>query len=177
MEVNKSSEMSVPSQIQASQALGCVLSNLDTSRGEVELSGDLNLGTGETSYSKECIEGLWYRRMSEKKMLCGHRLLERELDNGRKSRETLFRVLQHYATAVAYLKQHAEQALEQWNILWQIYNSLKQCRLEDLRYLQDEALPAIAEIQIPHTPAVYDLLNEALSLALEVNYRRALKEV
>jgi hypothetical protein len=107
---------------------------------------------------------MYARRMSQFEMSHGHRVLNRELSKGsdQVSREALFLAVQHYAFAVSHLNRGLEQVGKANTIVRQLYNRFKHCRREDIRYLQDEALPIVGQTFNLDT----SIVGEALSWAL-----------
>jgi tetratricopeptide (TPR) repeat protein len=94
---------------------------------------------------EECVEGFWYQ-MGKIELLRGHLAFDRGRgnSNGKVSRKVLVKATQHYALAIGYFRQYSKQAAETRTIFKQIYSRLKYCKSDDIRCVQDQALPAIA---------------------------------
>lgn len=117
---------------------------------------------------EECVEGFWYQ-MGKIEMLRGHLAFDCGLSNhnGIGSREVLGQATQHYAFAIAYFKQYSERTIELRTIFQQIHSRFKNCKSDDIRYVQDEVLPTIAETDALDPSDLCEFLEDALSLALE----------
>jgi hypothetical protein len=107
---------------------------------------------------------IYFQKMSQAKMAHGCRILDQELNDGggSVSHEALFLATQHYALAIGYLNQSLTQPVDRDALVWQVHNCFKRCRIEDIRYLQNEAIPIIR-----HTFGLdTSILDEALNCAL-----------
>lgn len=105
------------------------------------------------------------QEIAQRETLHGHSRLNYELSNrdGQASREGLLVAVQHYAFAMVRLEQCPEWAVAKEVVQQQVYDHVVRCRLEDIRYLRDEALPIIAQTHVLDISALHNILNAALS--------------
>lgn len=111
--------------------------------------------------------GMYAQRISQSEMAHGHRVLERELgqDSNQPSREALLMAIQYYAFAASHLNWSLEQVGKTDTVVEQLYNRFKRCKREDIRYLQDEALPIVGRTFNLDTSIIGEALSQALLLA------------
>jgi hypothetical protein len=110
--------------------------------------------------------GMYAQRISQSEMSHGHRVLDRELSKGsdQVSREALLMAIQYYAFAASHLSWDPEQVGKADAVVRQIYDRFKHCKREDIRYLQDEALPIVGQTFNLDTSIIGEALSQALLL-------------
>jgi hypothetical protein len=111
--------------------------------------------------------GMYTQKIGQFEMSRGHRVLDRELskDSEQASREALFMAIRYYAFAASHLGWSPEQVGKADAVVRQLYNRFKRCKREDIRYLQDEALPTVGRIFNLDTSIIGEVLSQALLLA------------
>lgn len=94
---------------------------------------------------EECVEALWLQ-MGKVELLSGSLAFDRATDDGPKPaiRHILEETVRHYFLSAAYFERYSNRATGLRTAFRQMYDRLKHCSFDDLRYLEKEALPAIA---------------------------------
>jgi tetratricopeptide (TPR) repeat protein len=93
---------------------------------------------------EECVEEYW-QLMGKIELLRGYLAYEVGLNSGdgKVSRPILEKAMPHIVFATAYFEKYSERATGLETTLKQLHYRFKKCRYDDLRYIQDELLPAI----------------------------------
>jgi len=92
------------------------------------------------------VEAFWLQ-MGKIELLRGNLVFDAGTDSGSRpaTREVLKQTAQHYLLSAAYFEKYSERAVGLRTTFRQMYDRFKRCTLDDLTYLQKEALPAIAD--------------------------------
>ncbi len=92
-------------------------------------------------------------------------------DTGQKSdgevpREVLEQATEHFVLAYAYFERFSVEAAGLEHTLKQLYSRFKKCRYDDLRYVQDELLPRIAQTYSLDPTKLAHFFEDTLGLAV-----------
>jgi len=119
--------------------------------------------------TEECVEEFW-QMMGKIELLRGHLAYDQEAGQaqGKVTRTTLEQAMRHYAFAAAYFERFSGQAVRLEATHKQVYNRVKRCRIEDLRYIQDEFLQSLRETYKLDPSALGQFFEETLGLALQL---------
>lgn len=117
---------------------------------------------------ERCIEAFWLQ-MGKIELLRGNLAFDAGTDGGSRPapREVLGQTAQHYLLSAAYFGQYSERAVGLRATFRQMYDRFKHCGLDDLTYLQKEALPAIADKYAIDLPLLGGFFEDTLGLAIE----------
>jgi tetratricopeptide (TPR) repeat protein len=109
---------------------------------------------------EERVEEYW-QHMGKVELLRGHLEYERGVaeGQGKVSRPVVECMTQHYAFAAAYFERHSGHAVRLESTFKQVHSRFKRCKIEDIRYVQQQLLP--------HLRDTYKLSPEALAQFFE----------
>jgi tetratricopeptide (TPR) repeat protein len=117
----------------------------------------------------ECVEEFW-QLLGKIELLQGFRVYDTALatNGGKISTEVLAQAVHHFVFAAAYFERYSEKAPGLEKTFKQLYNRFKLCRYEDLRYIQDELLPEIAEKYNLNRAQLGKFFEDTLGLAMQL---------
>jgi len=114
------------------------------------------------------VEAFWLQ-MGKIELLRGSLAFDLGTDGGSRSatREVLQETAQHYLLAAAYFEQYSDRAIGLRATFRQMYDRFKHCTLDELQYLREEALPAIADKYAIDLTRPGRFFEDTLGLAIE----------
>lgn len=116
---------------------------------------------------EECIEEFW-QILGKIELLRGYLVYDVGASNeGQASRSILEEALEHFVRAYVYFERYWDQAPGLETTLKQLYARFKKCKYEDLRYMQDELLPQIAQSYSLNPTNLTRFFGDTLGLAVD----------
>ena len=118
--------------------------------------------------AEERIEAFWLQ-MGKIELLHGSLAFDVGTDGGSRpaTHEVLKETTQHYLLSAAYFEQYSERAVGLRATFRQMYDRFKHCTLDDLQYLREEALPAVADRYTVDLSRLGRFFEDTLGLAIE----------
>jgi hypothetical protein len=118
---------------------------------------------------EERIEALWLQ-MGKVELLRGDLVFDEATDGGSKpaTRETLVETVRHYVLSAVYFETYSNRATGLRATFGRMSDRLDRCTFDDLRYLQEEALPSIARSYRIDLTRPGRFFEDTLGLALQL---------
>jgi tetratricopeptide (TPR) repeat protein len=121
-----------------------------------------------------CVEEFW-QQIGKIELLRGHLIYDRDeyerklRDSKEKvSRPVLEQTMRHYTFAAAYFERYSERATGLETTFKQLYSRFKRCKIEDLRHVQGQVLPALAKTYALDPSTLGMFFEDTLGLALQI---------
>ena len=138
----------------------------------IRLHGTMKALPGEQPLDPAKLEqiiAIWLQ-MGKVELLRGNLVFDAATDGGAKpaSREVLVEAVRHYLLSVAYFELYSDRTRNIQKAFLQMYNRLKGNSYDDLSYLQDIALPAIAAEYKIKMERFGQFYRDTLGLALQL---------
>jgi tetratricopeptide (TPR) repeat protein len=116
---------------------------------------------------EECIEEFW-QILGKIELLRGYLVYDVGASSeGQASRPILENAMEHFVRAYAYFERYSDQAAGLETTLKQLYARFKKCKYDDLRYMQDELLPRIAQSYSLDATSLTRFFRDTLGLAVD----------
>lgn len=115
---------------------------------------------------EECVEEFW-QILGKIELLRGYLAYDVGLSGEEQvSHQILEQAMVHFVLAYAYFERFSVQAAGLNNTLKQLYSRFKKCRYDDLRYVQDDLLPRIAQTYSLDPTNLAHFFEDTLGLAI-----------
>jgi tetratricopeptide (TPR) repeat protein len=118
---------------------------------------------------EECIEEFW-QQLGKIELLRGYLVYDigMSLSDDTVPRQVLEQAMHHFVFAAAYFERYSEQATGLRTTFKQLYDRFKQCKHDDLRYIQEQSLPTIAETYALDPTQLGKFFEDTLGLVLHL---------
>jgi len=117
---------------------------------------------------EECVEAFWLQ-MGKLELLHGNLAFDAGIDGGTRpaTLEVLEEAARHYLLSAAYFEKFSERAVGLRATFRQMYDRFKSCTFDELQYLREKALPAIADRYAMDVSRLGRFFEDTIGLAIE----------